>query len=132
MAICCKFRLGYDCGASKPSPYGWNIDPKKNKMPGSNSEPSLQKKPDKVSTMNKMPGSNSGPGLQKKPDKVSAYEKKAACREQACLFLESMVLTAGLDPTNQTTRTTIVGRRRGACRNGRLRLQWWLASGSRR
>ena len=42
------------------------------------------------SVKNKKPGSNTEPGLQKKPDKVSAYQKKASCREQACLFLESI------------------------------------------
>ena len=37
------------------------------------------------SVKNKKPGSNTEPGLQKKPDKVSAYQKKASCREQACV-----------------------------------------------
>ena len=84
MDICCKFRFGYGYGGSKPPLHSWNIDPKKNKMTGS----------------------NSGPDLQKKPDKVSAYEKKASCREQACLFLESMV-EAGLDATSNKKTSNV-------------------------
>ena len=58
------------------------------------------------SVKNKKPGSNTEPGLQKKPDKVSAYQKKASCREQACLFLESMV-EAGLDATSNKKTSNV-------------------------
>lgn len=70
MDIYCKFRLGHDYGGSKPPPYGWNIDPKKNKMPGS----------------------NSGPGLQKKPDKVSAYDRLDRNPPPGCTLPHSLSL----------------------------------------